>query len=234
LPLGRDPWPGEGHFPAVECPDKDPTIVKRRSAHDTHGAVLLLVIFVVLTSTLFATPPAAFAQCVSMKPIDYSDIDAVLYTVGYRAIDGAWKGSDGYQPQRPADYQPDEIRASNLWAFWKLSDDPGRYSQYSLQERTGYFRLLAPLGDVIKILRRDRFYELSPPLDEITDTSYSVLTVRRCSIVTRIMIPNADDSRADAATRKLFADFLRLINNTQKQRLSSDPQNFDQTLLFDR
>jgi hypothetical protein len=201
-------------------------------------AAFSVVTFAVIAILFFSWPSAAGAQCVSKKPIDYRDIDAVLYTVGYRTIDGAWKESDGYQPQRPADYQPTDIGESNLWAFWNSSAGTARYAQYSLQGRTGYFLLLAPLSDVIKLLRQDAFYELSSPLDEITDVSYSVLTVRRCSVVTRIMIPDPnshfDDSRTDAATRKLFSDVLRLIDAAQKQQLSATPADFDEKLLFDR
>jgi hypothetical protein len=158
------------------------------------NAAFSVVTFAVIATLFFSWPSAARAQCVSKKPIDYRDIDAVLYTVGYRAVDGAWKGSDGYQPQRPADYQPTEIGESNLWAFWNSSAGTARYAQYSLQGRTGYFLLLAPLNDIIKLLRQDAFYELSSPLDEITDVAYSVLTVRRCSVVTRIMIPDPNST----------------------------------------
>jgi hypothetical protein len=207
--------------------------------HMMHVRTAFFVLtFAVVATVFFSWPLAARAQCVSKKPIDYRDIDAVLYTVGYRTMDGAWKGSDGYQPQRPADYQPTEIGESNLWAFWNSSPGTARYAQYSLQGRTGYFLLLAPLNDVVKLLHQDRFYELSSPLDEITDVAYLVLTVRRCSVVTRIMIPDPnvhfDGSRTDAATRKLFTDVLRLIDAAQKQQLSATPADFDEKLLFDR
>jgi hypothetical protein len=191
--------------------------------------------FAVFVATVwFSTPGLAFGKCVSDRPVDYTDIDAVLYAVGYRTIDGDWKDADGYQPQRPADYQPTDMADSNFWTFWGLDRSYGEYSQFSLKGQIGDFNLSANLHDIVKLLRRDRFYELSSPLDEITDTSYSVLTVRRCSVVTRIMVQNIDISRADAQTRKLFSDLQNLIKNSKKEQTSAAPLPFALQGTFDK
>jgi hypothetical protein len=93
---------------------------------------------------------------------------------------------------------------------------------------------LTKLRDVVKVLRDDRFYELSPRFDNQLDGTHSVLTVRRCSVVTRVIISNGDAMFADPATRKLFADLLQLIERSKKDRESDTPIIFEQKLLFDQ
>jgi hypothetical protein len=171
-------------------------------------------------------PTVALAKCVTGTAIDYNDIDAVLYTVRYRAMEGGREGLNGYRP--------DQIAGSSLWAFWAPWGDTGEYAQFSLPGQVGTYWISTKLKDVVKLLRNDRFYELSPPFDNQIDGTHSVLTVRRCSVVTRVIISNGDATFADPATRKVFADVLQLIERAKKDRMSDTPILFEQKLLFDQ
>ena len=85
-----------------------------------------------ILSAILATPSLAVARCVSGQPIAYNDVDAVLFTTRYRALDGYLSG-----------YLSSEntgIEGSRFWVlFWMEGDltSPARYSQFSLPGSIG-------------------------------------------------------------------------------------------------
>jgi hypothetical protein len=171
-------------------------------------------------------PANGFAKCVTGTPINYDDVDAVLYTVRYSTVQGSRQGLNGYRPE--------QLAQSSLWALWGLDGDTGEYAQFSLPGEVGTFHISATLKDVVKVLRDDGFYELSAPLANVLDGTHSVLTVRRCSVVKRIMISNGDLSFTDSATHKLFDGLLQLIANSKKDKMSDTPAVFEYKLLVDQ
>lgn len=178
---------------------------------------------------LSIAPATVAAKCESGTPIDYDDVDAVLLTTRYRALDGF--RSHHIQPGSAT------IEASTFWVlFWKQSGIrfPTQYSQFTLPGSIGTYELSASLEDAVALLRRNRFFELAPREKDATDQTYSVLTVRRCAVVTRIIVANGDREYQDAATAKLFGEFWKLIGDARKKKLSDEPEDFHLTLIFDQ
>lgn len=178
---------------------------------------------------LCLVPAVAAAKCVSGQPVDYNDVDAVLFTTRYRVLDGAL--GSGFEHADAS-----TIEGSRFWAlFWNDGREVvARYSQFTLPGSIGTYDLAASLGEAVAILQGDRFFELAPQIDSTTDRTYSVITVRRCWVITRIIMANDDDENQDPATAKLFRDFWKLIENAKKKKISNDPMPFTLKLLFDQ
>jgi hypothetical protein len=194
----------------------------------TRLAVLLLL------AALSLPPMAALGKCVSDSPIDYNDVDAVLITTRYRALDGYLSG---YTTTKSA-----TIADSRFWAlFWNDGNQPTRYAQFSIPKSVGTYELSASLQDAVAILKMDRFYNLAPQRERGTDQTYSAITVRRCAVVTRLIQSNAQLSEndpipmyRDAATSKLFDDLWNLISTAKKKQVSPIPERFELQLIFDQ
>lgn len=188
-----------------------------------------IVLAVVILSAVLSTPSLAFAKCASGQPIDYNDVDAVLLTTRYRALDGYLSGYGTAENTA--------IEGSRFWVlFWNEggAESPTRYSQFSIPGSIGTYELSASMQDAVAILRRDRFFELAPRRDRATDQTYSVITVRRCSVITRIIVVNHDSEYQDAGTAKVFRDFWSLITDSKKKKVSNDPAQFKLVLIFDQ
>jgi hypothetical protein len=174
-----------------------------------------------LAVAIVAVPFPVAAACGSGQIPSYDDIEAVMLTSGYRA-------SDGYHEKLAG------ITAFRRSAYWVFFWDrfPTVYSQYDLVGSVGTYTLGATLADAKDVLRSDRFFELSNPSHLVTDVSQSVLSVLRCSVVTRLIVYNATEFQ-DPAVAKLLDDFRALVTNSRKTKGSKTPLDFKQTLLFD-
>lgn len=157
------------------------------------------------------------AKCGSGAPPEYGDIQAVMFKQN---------GCGGT-------IQPPSVKTfgcSRFWAFFWL-DFPTQYSQYNLEGAKGTYHLSATLGDVRATLQADDFFSLSPPDIGMLDVSESVISVRRCAVITRIRIFNT--TNAEPAAARLFGDVRRLIERAAMTRVAADPHDFEETLLFD-
>ncbi len=80
-------------------------------------------------------------------------------------------------------------------------------------------------------MRKDDFYLLNPGEHLVTDIRESVVTVRRCGVVTRLMLYPLPEF--DAKVNKLFSDFDSLVEHSKKNKIDDSPEDFKYTLLFD-
>jgi hypothetical protein len=109
---------------------------------------------------------------------------------------------------------------------------PTEYSQYNLKDSIGTFQLSATLADARSILRNDNFFALSPSDGEITDTAESVLTVKRCAVITRIRIFNGPGN-TEPDTAALFRHLGNLVKQSPRTKVSDVPKGFVETGIFD-
>ena len=168
--------------------------------------------------TVAAAPLTATAKCGFGLPPSYADISAVMLRQA---------GCDGTLHAKPVT----SLNCSTFWAlFWY--GQPTEYAQYTLPGKTGFYRLSKSVREVRNILQQDSFFSLSPPDLNVTDTAKSVLSVKRCGVITRIQIYNSPRF-VDAATAMLFTDLVRFIEKAPAKKISSDPADFKYTLLFD-
>jgi hypothetical protein len=182
---------------------------------------MALVIAVLL---LASSTGLGLAKCASGSPPDYADIEAVMLKQ---------TGCDGtLHPRKVSTFD-----CSMFYAFfWGPPVNDAQYAQYNLAGSVGTYRLGINLQRVVQVLKRDNFFTLSPPDAMVTDTAESVLTVKRCAVVTRIRVFNVINgiiTRVEPPTRRLFADLRRLIDQSPKARVSSKPTDLKYTLLFD-
>jgi hypothetical protein len=146
---------------------------------------------------------------------------------------GASIGSLATSPQ--PSWFAKSFECSAYWAFfWETGPArfPTQYSQYNLKDSIGTFQLSATLTDARSILRKDNFFALSPPDGEITDTAESVLTVKRCAVITRILIFNGPGN-AEPSTAVLFHDLTNLLKQSPRTKISDVPKDFVETGIFD-
>jgi len=177
--------------------------------------------------TLAIIPVTAEATCGTDKPMSYNDIDSILVTNDYRI-------SDAYRDQTHA---AEDLASSTYWLlFWEPGGVrfPTNYSQYTLKGSVGTYHVSATLADARDILKRDGFFNLSPEnyVIRVTEQTFSVLTVLRCAVVTRVIMDNNPEFQ-DAPTAKIFADFSRLIASSKKAKISDLATDFKQLRLFD-
>jgi hypothetical protein len=179
-----------------------------------------------------AFPLAAAAKCGTGNPISYNDISSVLLTDDYRT-------SDGYRDKTSP---TSNLARSTFWLhFWETTGPgvhgkplifPTAYSQFTLRGSMGTFHLSATLAEARDILKRDDFYELSPQDHDVTETTWSVITVLRCAVVTRIRMISVPEYQ-EPAVAKLFADLENLIEHSVKTKVSDSATDFKPNLLFD-
>jgi hypothetical protein len=186
---------------------------------------------ILLSLLIGLAPLRVSAKCVSGAPPSYDDITAVMLKSGLSA------SNEGPKYTGPKD----QLSDSAFWAlFWDVSEvnqSLATYSQFNLRGGVGTFHLQATLADVTSLLQRDRLFELNPPFVNTTAHTVTVLSVRHCSVVTRIITypdPPSMSGDVDPATSKLMSDLENLIGASKKAQLSAAPIPFEETLLFDR
>lgn len=171
---------------------------------------------VILIGTLFLAVTPSFGACVSGKPASYDDINAVMF----ERSAGTWGTPDNPQ-----------LKDSAYWVFFWNIEPGATYSQFSKRSDRGTYHLSATLGEAIQILERNHFFTLNPGEHLVTDVGENIVTVRRCGVVTRLMMFNLPDF--DAKVNKLFADFDGLVEHSKKTKTSTSPEDFKYTGLFE-
>jgi hypothetical protein len=164
-------------------------------------------------------PVTAVAKCGTGNPPSYDDIEAVMLTQG-----------GGMLRVEDPRFRSTTLDDSKFWVFWFGS--PTEYSQYDLPGKIGTFHLATTISDARAVLRRDHFFSLSPRDNvEVTDTRITVLSVKRCGVITKMRqygVPEADD----APTQVLFEDLRRLVKRSKAWMVSRKPTDFRYVLLF--
>jgi hypothetical protein len=189
-------------------------------------------------SLTFASIPAAvFSKCGTGNPPSYNDITAIMFTQNgckntIQDADAATLRSQ----QFPKGWSASTFDCSTFWVLFWWSEParfPATYSQYNLKDAVGTYHLSATLANATELLRSDDFFALSPSDMIVTDTARSVLSVRRCAVVTRISIYNTPSPWQDVQTLRLFSDLRALVMRSRATRISSSPRDFDENGLFD-
>jgi hypothetical protein len=167
----------------------------------------------------FATlPVAATAMCGTGQSPSYDDVSAVMFER---------QGCGGMNPHPPKD-----LSCSLYWVFITQWDSDGAtYSQANLPEQMGTYKLDVTFPDVRALLRAHDFFSLNPEDHFITDISHSMLTVKRCGVVTRIMM-YPPPTGTDEATATIFSAFDKLVARSKKHQLSGQPTPPPRTLFF--
>jgi hypothetical protein len=107
------------------------------------------------------------------------------------------------------------------------------YSQFTIPGQIGRYRLSVDALALISILQRYNFFELNPPNVLQTDVIYSVLTVKRCAVVTRIAMPAEvfpsyiKMGASYYATMDLFSAIDEFLKGAHKTLLSPKPDEED-------
>jgi len=169
----------------------------------------------VVCALLCAAGPAR-AACGSGTPA-YDDISAIMFE------------RHGCGMPMP-NHSKKELSCSVYWVFFSNDAQKATYSQYSLAER-GTFGIDASLDQAVAILRKHEFYLLNPREYNFTDTRETVLTVRHCGVITRLlMYPRVG---LDDAVFSLFRDIDTLVENSKKTKLSESPEDFKYGQVFE-
>lgn len=173
---------------------------------------------------------SASAKCGSGNRPSYDDVEAIMLKQnGCGANIGSFSASPAPRQLRKT------FECSTYWAFfWKggPANFPTQYSQYNLHGAVGTYRLLATTADAVDILRKDNFFALSPADGYVTDTAQTVLSVRRCAVITTIATFTGAGN-LEPATAKLLTDLAALVKLSAKTRVSTVPRSFDETGLFE-
>jgi hypothetical protein len=177
----------------------------------------VLFLALILCVTLVGSEPA-LAICKDGVAPDYNDISAVMFE---RRGDGCL----GAAPSWLRDQKVTDFKCSNFWLFAGLSPK-ALYTQYNLSGSQGTYNVAITLKQMVAVLRKHNFFMLSG-LDEgtvVSDVRETVLTVRRCGVVTRLLmypIPSLDPS-----VGALFGDFDALVLSSKKVKTNSQPTAF--------
>jgi hypothetical protein len=186
-----------------------------------------LAVAFALALTVGLAPATAAARCGTGQPLNYDDIESALVTNDYRI-------SDAYRDQT---HPAEDLASSTYWLFfWETGPArfPTQYSQYTLKGSVGTYQLSATLADARDILKRDDYFSLSPQnyVIAVTEQTFSVLTILRCAVVTRLIMDNNPQFQ-EAATAKIFRDFDNLIASSRLTKVSNAPTDFKSLRLFD-
>jgi hypothetical protein len=161
---------------------------------------------------LAALPVSASAKCGPHNSATYSDISDVKF-------ERFGCGGLSHHP-------PTSLGCSMYWVVWPNFDDKNvniaNYSQFTLPGSIGSYAATVPFEDVQRLLEKYKFFELDPLSPDISDVRDSVLTVQRCSVLTRLAMKPID---GDPATTALFKEFDTLVEHAKKRRLSTKPQD---------
>jgi len=159
-----------------------------------------------LTLSLLAAlmPIVAASKCGTGNAPSYADIDAVMLT--QNGCKGTIQDPIVATLKSPSFPQGWFVSGFDCSTFWVLFWNNGRndvattYSQYNLGGAVGFYNLSSTLDNARALLYKDHFYELNPRNLIITDTARTVLTVRRCAVITRISAFNiqGSDDKQDA------------------------------------
>jgi hypothetical protein len=203
----------------------------------------MLILRVALACTLLVvlTPVAASSKCGTGNTPRYSDIDAVMFTQNGckgRILDASASRLPRNIANVSQSWFAPTFDCSTFWAFFRnngRSDVPTTYSNFNLKKSVGLFNLSVSIDAARQLLSKDQFYDLDPGAFGITDTAWAVLSVARCGVITRIKTYNMGDKdeEQDPSTLRLFEDLRALIAGARKTMISSSPEDFAQTLLFD-
>ena len=156
-------------------------------------------------------PSLAIAKCENGAPQSYDDIRGIRFE--------RWDCSSP-----PATNHKCSRYVMFVSNWENVQHQVAEYSQFNVGQ-TGRYELSVNAKQLISILQRYNFFELNPPSLFATDTPYSVLTVKRCAIVTRLAMPAAllsGDLKMDAsyyATLDLFKaidDFVQKAHKTMR------------------
>jgi len=183
------------------------------------------------------TPTIASAKCGTGNPAAYDDVEAIMFT--QNGCRGTIQDADTAtlkSPQFPRGWFASSFDCSTFWVFfWETGPTvfPTTYSQFNLKDSVGTFHISATLGEARALLKSADFFALSPRSMSITDTASSVLSVKRCSVVTKISLYNTSSVDEDAQTVHLFEELRALVMHAKATRTSTEPTNFGETGLFD-
>lgn len=184
------------------------------------------VVLSLVIAALTAAPMLADAKCGTAHPVSYDDIEAVMFKSGYQDWPDHHEKWQTWEKTQAFPYSAFYV------FFWQGYST--RYTQYNLEGAIGTYALQATITSARGVLRKDSFYSISNRYSnvEVTDTPMSVVTVLRCSVVTRLMV-YMDPQFQEPAIQKLLSDLRRLITDSKKTRTSRLPKDFEETLLFD-
>jgi hypothetical protein len=193
----------------------------------TAKRVSLIAALVFITASV---PAVASAKCDSTSPSSYDDIEAVML-----AQNGCGGTVGSLSAPAPAWRLKTRFECSAYWVLFRESGGnrfPTEYSQFNLKQSVGTYHVSATLDDAREILRRHNFFSLSPPGGYIADAAQAVLSVRRCAVITRIVIFTGSGN-SEASTAALFADLATLVETSSKVSISSAPKVFAESGIFD-
>jgi hypothetical protein len=174
----------------------------------------------------FSTAPA-LATCGTGNAPSYDDISAVLL-----AQNGCHSSVQDPAEDRRL-YPVTDVRCSTFWAlFWELQRPIARYSQFNMQGSVGTFALSSTFADARAVLKRDDFFSLSPPDYIVTDSAELSLTVKRCGVVTKILLYDGSPRVLEPAALKAYKDLRALVFESQKTLISAKPSLFPYGGLF--
>jgi len=177
------------------------------------------IVFVLIAILVVAGSSASLAACVSGTPATYNDISAIMFE------------RRGCGEMRPPELgQNPSIDCSHYWVFFGNDEPGGTYSQSSKRVDFGTYHIDATISQAIDVLRKDDFYLLGPGDAYITDIRETVLTVRHCGVVTRVMMYS---NGKDAKTLELFYDLEKLVTDAKKKQTLDLPSDFPYRSLFD-
>jgi hypothetical protein len=198
----------------------------KHAHHFVHGRIVAVFAVLVLLAG-----GRTWAKCGSGPSPDYDDITAVMFQQ-----DGC---GGTLHPPRSDWMHVSTFECSTFYAVvWTDQGPKGPisllkdYVQYDLRGATGTYHLGLDISRVRSLLLEDSFFSISPPDMMVTDTAKSVISVKRCAVVTRIALYN-QPSLEEPAAAKLFRDFRTLIKNAPKTLVSRKPAKFLETGLFD-
>jgi hypothetical protein len=129
------------------------------------------------------------------------------------------------------------IDCSTFWVlFWESGPAklPTTYSQYNLRDSVGTFQISADLDQARALLQKDKFFFIAPPDGFVTDAAWSVLSVKRCAVVTTIKVYDTVAALQDPAAQGLLRDLRMLVARANATRIAETPSRFSQSGLFDR
>lgn len=163
----------------------------------------------------FYSPAPALSMCGQGQQLSYSDISNVLFER---------QGCGGLKRA-----QPKSLSCSGYWIY--LSSSGAVYAQWILSGSIGTYKSNVTLSQVEKVLAGHHFYDLNPRATYVTDVRQTVLTVKRCGVVTRVMI--YPEQAGERETRRLFAAIDALISKSRLTKINSSPEKFPYSAVFD-
>lgn len=178
------------------------------------GVTVFLALSALLSAPAFAqfTIVPAKSHCKNGDPPKYDDISSVMFERN---------GCGGLRRQETPD-----LKCSGYWVYFGTYFKT-TYSQGSKNIGEGGFILDATLQNARDVLASHNFFALNPPDITATDIVESILTVRRCNVITRILMYPILQLGGDPEVAALFADFDQIVARSKKQKISAHYLTFD-------